>query len=40
LLQETFAIDPKSISAIEPKLFKRAGKWVGLLPGEPGYDKH
>ena len=40
LLQEKFAIDPKSIPAIEPKLFKRAGKWVGLLPGEPGYDKH
>ena len=40
LLQEKFAIDPKSIPAIEPKLFKKAGKWVGLLPGEPGYDKH
>ena len=40
LLQEKFAIDSKSISAIEPKLFKRAGKWVGLLPGEPDYDKH
>jgi 8-oxo-dGTP pyrophosphatase MutT (NUDIX family) len=40
LLQEKFTIDPKSIPAIEPKLFKRAGKWVGLLPGEPGYDKH
>ena len=40
LLQEKFAIDSKSIPAIEPKLFKRSGKWVGLLPGEPGYDKH
>jgi 8-oxo-dGTP pyrophosphatase MutT (NUDIX family) len=40
LLQEKFAIDPNSISAIEPKLFKREGKWVGLLPGEPGYDEH
>jgi 8-oxo-dGTP pyrophosphatase MutT (NUDIX family) len=40
LLQEKIAIDPKSIPAIEPKLFKKAGKWVGLLPGEPGYDKH
>ena len=39
LLQEKFAIDPKSIPAIEPKLFKKAGKWVGLLPGEPGYDR-
>ena len=40
LLQEKFAIDSKIIPAIEPKLFKRSGKWVGLLPGEPGYDKH
>ena len=22
------------------KVVKRAGKWVGLLPGEPGYDEH
>ena len=40
LLQTKFDIDPKSISAIEPKLFKQNGKWVGLLPGEPGYDEH
>jgi len=40
LLQTKFDIDPKSISAIEPKLLKQGGKWIGLLPGEPGYDKH
>ena len=40
LLQEKFTIDPKNIPAIEPKLFKRKGKWVGLLPGESGYEKH
>ena len=39
LLKAKFDIDPKSIPTIEPKLFKREGKWVGLLPGEPGYDK-
>ncbi len=40
LLETKFDIDPKNISAIEPKLFKREGKWVGLLPGDPGYDEH
>jgi 8-oxo-dGTP pyrophosphatase MutT (NUDIX family) len=40
LLHTRFAIDPNSIPVIEPKLFKRDGKWVGLLPGEAGYDEH
>ena len=28
------------IPAILPKFFKENGNWVGLLPGDEGYDDH
>ena len=28
------------IPAILPKFFQENGNWVGLLPGDEGYDDH
>ena len=31
-------ISPKDKPSILPKFFKENGTWVGLLPGDEGYD--
>ena len=40
LLEDKNSINPYDIATIEPKFFMKDGKYVGLLPGEEGYDDH
>jgi len=40
LLEDKNSINPYDIVTIEPKFFMKDGKYVGLLPGEEGYEDH
>ena len=40
LLEDKNSINPYDIVTIEPKFFMKDGKYVGLLPGDEGYDDH
>ena len=40
LLEEKNSINPYDIATIEPKFFMKDGKYVGLLPGDEGYEDH
>ena len=40
LLEEKNSINTYDIATIAPKFFMKDGKYVGLLPGEEGYDAH
>jgi hypothetical protein len=38
LIEAIKKIPPKDKPSILPKFFKENGAWVGLLPGDEGYD--
>ena len=40
LLEDKNSINPYNIATIEPKFFMKDGKYVGLLPGDKGYEDH
>ena len=40
LLEDKNSINPYDIATIEPKFFMKDGKYVGLLPGDKGYEDH
>ena len=40
LLEDKNSINPYDIATIEPKFFMKDGKYIGLLPGEEGYEDH
>ena len=40
MLRNQKKLTNKDIPPILPKFFKENGNWVGLLPGDEGYEDH